>query len=309
MNHRKLLLVVVTNLILQHATSALPVGDVVFPSLDCEAGEIFNSATETCQPLAVALMEKTSTNLTKTNTNITKTNTSLINETVCFESGRLYFNGKCYRPATQGPCRDEEWLVLIEEPKTKSVKVSCQRRPCLKEEIPMDGGLCVSKILLGKGSVCGEKEMLVTNPFGHGKCICNRNPMHLKWQKDKKCYELYRRGPCQFSEYLIANLNKSGTASPTVCVPNNCTVDGVVWFQGKCRQLGDICPETSLSVGVNESSFQLDCIDIVKGSIPSAPPCTSSSRNIYSQFCGASRWGPRSDESQELVSSTGTDDL
>jgi hypothetical protein len=299
MKHCKLLLVVVTNLILQHVISALPVGEVVFPSLDCKAGEIFIPGKEACEPLAVALMPKN-------NTSITKTNTSIINEAVCFESGRLFFNGRCYWPATQGPCGDEEWLVLIDDPKTKSSKASCQRRPCLKKEIPMNGGLCVS-LLLGKESICGEKEMLVTNPFGQGNCICNRNPMHLKWQKDNKCYELYRRGPCGFSEYLIANLDVSGTASPTACVPNNCTVDGAVWFQGKCRQLGDICPETSLSIGVNDSSFQLDCIEIVKGSFPSAPPCTSSSHNVYSKFCGAVIFGPRSDDSQELVSSTGTD--
>lgn len=74
-----------------------------------------------------------------------------------------------------------------------------------------------------------------------------------------ECFEAYRRGPCQFNQYLT--LVKDNVIP--VCVPNPCNVDGLVNFAGKCYQLDTQgpCPPTHIDnlVGVNETTLEVIC--------------------------------------------------
>jgi len=51
----------------------------------------------------------------------------------CYKS----INGECLEPLSQGPCKEDEWLVL-----GNSETLECERRECDHEEV-LIGGTCV----------------------------------------------------------------------------------------------------------------------------------------------------------------------
>lgn len=89
------------------------------------------------------------------------------------------------------------------------------------------------------------------------------------------CYLAFRQGPCDKGFMIVLGLNK---VIPE-CIKNNCE-DGSVEIKGKCYPFGesDICqPRTTKMLGVNTSTFIVDCIDkpvFVKNRIDAEDPTT-----------------------------------
>ncbi|GLV35409.1 uncharacterized protein CBL_01441 [Carabus blaptoides fortunei] len=107
--------------------------------------------------------------------------------------------------------------------------------------------------------MCPENQLFY--PGDHAEdWVCDCAPRFIYYQPMDKCYHVYKQGPCKSNEYLI--LKKPDTPE---CVPNPCTNDTLVPFEGTCLRLHSAngCSPSHLggsTLEVNETSLQLECI-------------------------------------------------
>ncbi|XP_014205820.1 uncharacterized protein LOC106637531 [Copidosoma floridanum] len=102
-----------------------------------------------------------------------------------------------------------------------------------------------------ESSKCAEHMLLYD-----GRCDCK--PLYIYFPLNDSCHEAFRRGPCPDSHYVYMPLNESLPS----CVENPCVMDGIVPFEDGCYPLGmKEGPCKGGALGVNETTFQLQCLD------------------------------------------------
>lgn len=92
--------------------------------------------------------------------------------------------------------------------------------------------------------------------------ICDCIPRFLYFPSNDSCHEAYRQGPCPPENYVVLPEDEEIPR----CVENPCLKDGMVPYNGTCYSLNTIdgpCASQGAIIGVNETTFQLDCIQIV----------------------------------------------
>lgn len=175
-------------------------------------------------------------------------------------SGMVYWNetSQCYKPATQGPCSEGEWIVLVGNPSQIS-SVQCRPRPCPLNHALVNNTCYLVDQRKTKG-VCSAEEVLLNSPFGDGQCVCRRG--YLLWE-DGRCYQPYTRGPCPEGSYLQYNSSDLSSNSSLQCAINTCKQDGIIPYAGSCFKLGGTtackAPEESLELDLD--TLQPKCLD------------------------------------------------
>jgi len=94
--------------------------------------------------------------------------------------------GGCYPALSSKPCKEGEWLVLI-----NTTMLVCQVRQCKKEQIMFDGA-CVHMFDTAACPTIGER--LYVTEYGEGVCDCDDG-----WGRgeDGRCYQEFTQGFCQ----------------------------------------------------------------------------------------------------------------
>ena len=88
----------------------------------------------------------------------------------------------CYSPLVQGPCEQDEWLVV----RNYSL-LYCVEKKCEEDEVKIEGE-CVN---IYKSGVCPFGERMYANERGEGLCHCEQG-----WAKKdlgSKCYQEFTR--------------------------------------------------------------------------------------------------------------------
>ncbi|KAI4487095.1 hypothetical protein M0802_012049 [Mischocyttarus mexicanus] len=132
------------------------------------------------------------------------------------------------------------------------------------------------------------KNMALYPLEGTNFSVCDCFPRFLYFDSNDSCYEAYKQGPCPPKYYFTLPLGES-TAK---CVENPCLQDGLVKFNNTCYPIltkGGPCDPNV--IGINETTFQLECISTVMvPHIISAPlilkPCyPPGTRRTKKGFC------------------------
>lgn len=148
----------------------------------------------------------------------------------CMEKEQVWWpgTGSCHSLLTQGPCGEEEWLVVEQG----GARVVCSPRPCpcspgapelceVEVEGPPDPrgrwGRCRVASAAAQEGLCQAGEQLLVNPYGLGECGCITSPPHAVYPEDGRCYPVYSQGPCQPN--FIFKISKSHM-EPT-CTPGH----------------------------------------------------------------------------------------
>merc|ERR1712106_105787 len=131
----------------------------------------------------------------------------------------MHGDGECLEPLSQGPCKEDEWLVL-----GSNATLECERRECDHEEV-MIGGTCVH---IEDRDVCIESEAIFLDAKGKPSCQCKdgwgRNPS-LQTIKGR-CFQEFTKGFCsgnfllQFTEKDVLGCAENPCGNSTVTVPH-----------------------------------------------------------------------------------------
>ena len=86
----------------------------------------------------------------------------------------------------QGSFADLNFLIIPQEHCSNGELYWSKTKTCVKAQ--------------DKKKLCGENsgQELLTNVFGEGECMCTRDPLRVRINRDttKRCYPLYTQGPC-----------------------------------------------------------------------------------------------------------------
>ena len=190
-------------------------------------------------------------------------------ELTCLGREQVFWpgDGLCYSLLSQGPCGDQEWLVLARS--SHSVGVVCRHRPCPCDpaatdlcEVELEEGPCKCKVALAaaQDGLCDVGEQLLVNPFGFGECGCITNPPHINWPGDGRCYPVYSQGPCEPGFILKLSSINDSSLEP-FCQQAVCQ-DGKVEYDGGCHYLGyqGPCQEEVELLELDSDTLQPSCI-------------------------------------------------
>ena len=159
-------------------------------------------------------------------------------------------DGQCYSLLSQGPCGDQEWLVVARS--GDSVGVVCRHRPCPCDpaapdlcEVELEEGGCECRVALAaaQDGLCEVGEQLLVNPMGFGECGCITSPPHTTWPGDGRCYPVHSQGPCEPGFTLtISDSSLEPSCQPALCQ------EGRVEYDGECHYLGSQGPCQELEI-------------------------------------------------------------
>jgi len=186
----------------------------------------------------------------------------------CLAIGQVYWpaSRSCHHLLTQGPCGEDEWLVLDSD----LDQVICRPRLCPcdpampdlceveMEDVEEGGCRCRVALAAAQDGICETGEQLLVSPSGYGVCGCIQNPVHvtMSGSEDNACYPLYHQGPCQ-PGFMV---QLSRTRGEAVCGPALCGEGRVKWEDGDCYTLGDQGPcEDGDYLSVSSSSLEPQC--------------------------------------------------
>lgn len=159
---------------------------------------------------------------------------------MCYLEGKVLYNNLCHELNSQGPCGENERLVLDSEAASRLNPIFqpiCLERACRDNDIYWSkDNFCYS--LESAQKLCQTKG---TSPridmFGEGYCDCKTSPPHARMPNIKgnaACYQLYSRAQCKQNQILVENGLK------TVCMFNRCGARGsefLPWDDGSCYKL------------------------------------------------------------------------
>lgn len=163
-----------------------------------------------------------------------------LRQEMCYLEGKVLYNNFCYQLNTQGPCGENERLLLDSDAASRLNPIFqpiCLERSCQNKDIywPKDNYCYTPE---SAQELCQTKG---TSPqidmFGEGYCDCTRSPPHARMPNVKgnaPCYELYTQGQCKQNQILVENGLK------TVCMSNRCSSRGpdfIPWDNGSCYKL------------------------------------------------------------------------
>ncbi|XP_025990423.1 uncharacterized protein LOC105208281 [Solenopsis invicta] len=142
------------------------------------------------------------------------------------------------------------------------------------------------------------KDMIVYNLIDSEKneSICDCRPRFLYFRLNDSCHEAYRQGPCPPKNYVVLPENEMVPR----CVENPCLQDGMVQYNAKCyplRKKGP-CASNEMILSVNETTFQLECIDTSIGPLYTIDPplnlCPKGSVRSTLGICKKKKWQTKS---------------
>ena len=252
--------------------STLKVFDFSQESSSRVSAEI-NVAPKSNAPLITSITEVTA--LPRLNGTMT------LKEENCLKSDRVYWphTDQCYTLLQQGPCNDNEWLVLNEGLSViEDINISCKIRPCpcrktdsylcevLITKSSTDCGIskqqsqsCQVAMAAEQDGICAKGEQIIVTPFGDGICGCRLNPAHIRWNGDDgNCYPLFDHGePCLENE----SLQFSPIEKRSVCVASLCKRGFVLYEDGRCYRIDTQGPCSDISkLGIDSKTHELKCI-------------------------------------------------
>ncbi|XP_008481271.1 uncharacterized protein LOC103517994 [Diaphorina citri] len=159
---------------------------------------------------------------------------------MCYLEGKVLYRNSCYQLNTQGPCEENERLVLDSDAASRAnpiFEAICLEKSCQGNDIywPQDN-YCYTPD--STKDLCQTKGTSVQiDMFGEGYCDCIQSPPHARMPNVKgnaPCYQLYTRAQCKQHQYLVENSYK------TECIFNPCSFRGsnfVPWKDGSCHRL------------------------------------------------------------------------
>jgi len=172
-------------------------------------------------------------------------------------------DGQCYSLLSQGPCGDQEWLVVARS--GDSVGVVCRNRPCPCDpaapdlcEVEVEEGGCECRVALAaaQDGLCEVGEQLLVNPMGLGECGCITSPPHTTWPGDGRCYPVHSQGPCEPGFTLtISDSSLEPSCQPALCQ------EGRVEYDGECHYLGSQGPCQELEIlTLDSDTLEPSCV-------------------------------------------------
>ena len=194
----------------------------------------------------------------------------------CLKSDRIYWpdDDRCHTLLQQGPCLDDEWLILKQS--NNDIVIMCQKRPCpcrtsdpslcevLITKKVTDCGqereekACHVALAAEQDGICDDGEQIIVTPFGDGICGCRLSPVHMKWNGDGKCHPLlYQGSPCPENQ----SLQFSKIENRALCVATLCKPGHVLYEDGGCYRLDTQGPcEEVEKLRINTKTHELECI-------------------------------------------------
>ena len=194
----------------------------------------------------------------------------------CLKSDRIYWphDDQCHALLQQGPCLDDEWLILKQS--NNDIFITCQKRPCpcrtsdqslcevLITKKVTDCGqereekACHVALAAEQDGICDEGEQIIVTPFGDGICGCRLSPVHMKWNGDGKCHPLlYQGSPCPENQ----SLQFSRIENRALCMATLCKPGYVLYDDGGCYRLDTQGPCDEIEkLGINTKTHELECI-------------------------------------------------
>ena len=194
----------------------------------------------------------------------------------CLKSDRIYWpdDDRCHTLLQQGPCLDDEWLILKQS--NNDIVIMCQKRPCpcrtsdpslcevLITKKVTDCGqereekACHVALAAEQDGICDDGEQIIVTPFGDGICGCRLSPVHMKWNGDGKCHPLlYQGSPCPENQ----SLQFSKIENRALCVATLCKPGYVLYEDGGCYRLDTQGPcEEVEKLGINTKTHELECM-------------------------------------------------
>lgn len=159
---------------------------------------------------------------------------------MCYLEGKVLFNNFCYQLNTQGPCGEQEKLVLDSEAASRLNPIFqpiCLEQACQSNDIywPQDNYCYTPESAQHLCQTKGTSPQ--TDMFGEGYCDCTKSPPHARMPNAKvnaPCYQLYTRAQCKQNQMLVDNGRK------TVCIFNRCSFRGpnyIPWDDDGCYKL------------------------------------------------------------------------
>lgn len=160
---------------------------------------------------------------------------------MCYLEGKVLFNNFCYKLNTQGPCQENERLVLDSEAASRVTPIFqpiCLERACQNNDIfwPKDNFCYTQEAAQDLCQIKGTSAQI--DMFGEGYCDCTKNPPHARMPNVKgnaPCYKLFTKANCKQNQILVEN------GIHTMCTYNPCSPKGnnfVPWKDGRCFKLG-----------------------------------------------------------------------
>lgn len=170
----------------------------------------------------------------------------------CLGQNQIYWptDGLCYKPATQGPCQDGQWIMLQMLPSSDRIESICALKTCQINpaiiEVDLEDGddpECSSVVLPSFEMQPGEE--IRFDAFGIPIYACQ--PKHYRHWKEKLagCFKLGSRGPCEYahetlilpkgSKYLRCDSssffdpNNGGVKNVFISPPSNLCNAGYIW--------------------------------------------------------------------------------
>uniref|UniRef100_A0A8D8W0T4 DUF4789 domain-containing protein n=1 Tax=Cacopsylla melanoneura TaxID=428564 RepID=A0A8D8W0T4_9HEMI len=160
---------------------------------------------------------------------------------MCYLEGKVLFHNVCYELNKQGPCKENERVVLDSDAASRIDPIFqpiCLEKACQNDDIYWQkDNYCYTpesaKNLCTTKGTTAQRDM-----FGEGYCDCIKSPAHARMPNVKgnaPCYELYTRAQCEQNQILVERHLRSE------CIPNSCSSKGtnfIPWQDGKCYRLG-----------------------------------------------------------------------
>ena len=201
------------------------------------------------------------------------------NEENCLKSSRVFWphDNQCHPLLQRGPCGDDEWLIINEGRfLNDDITISCKKRPCpcrksdsylcevlvpkkvIECGIEKEQKSCHVAMAAEQDGICDKGEQIIVTPFGDGICGCRKNPPHMAWDQDGKCYPLFDHGePCMGNQ----SLQFSPADKRAVCVATLCKPGFVLYEDGRCYMINSQGPCDEISkLGIDPKTYQLKCI-------------------------------------------------